>query len=113
MEHASERLPVALDRDPLVPVVRVPRDRDPARVDVELALWQEEPKLQTGVVQLLTQESLDVLGRRPAGAQRFEKVGHSSQRVVASAVEAPVDRVLHPRAQRAESDRDHERGGRG
>ena len=100
--------------DPLAPVVRDVGDRQPARVDVELALGQEEAQLEPRVATARSRRTrLDLLGRRPAGAQVLQEVGHPPQRVVAGAVEAAVDRVLHPRAQRPERHRDDERGRRG
>ena len=82
-----------------------------ARVDVELALRAGRsgaPAADRSSTSRRT--ALDLLRRGPAGAQVFEEVGHPPQRVVAGAVEAPIDRVLHPRAQRAKGDRDDERG---
>ena len=113
VEHDSQRLPVTHDRDPLASVVRPAGYRYSARVDVELALRQEEEQLQTWVAQQLAEKSVNVLGNGAAGAQILEEVGHPAQRVVAGAVEAPIDGVLHPRAQRAKRNRNDERGGRG
>ena len=113
VEHDSQRLPVALNRDPRASVVRLPGYRQSARVDVQLALRQEVKQLQTWVDQQLAEESLSVLGRGAAGAQIFEEVGHPAQRVVAGSVEAPIDGVLHTRAQWAKRNRNDERGGRG
>ena len=104
--------PSALDRDPFTPVVREVGDGHAARVDVELALGQEEEQLQSRIRQHLPKDCLDLLRRRPAGAQVLEEAGHPAQRVVAGTVETAIDRVLHPRAQRAKGDRDDERGRR-
>ena len=88
-------------------------DGHSARVDVETALGQEEHELQRRIREHLPQDALHFFRRRPAGAQVLEEVSHSPQRVVAGTVEAAIDRVLQPRAQRAKGGRDDERGRRG
>src|SRR5512146_1633663 len=110
MDHDAERLAAALDRDALAPVVRDVGDRYATRVHIELTLGKEEQELQPRIGEHLPQNCLDLFRRRLAGTQVLEEVGDPPKRVVAGTVEAAIDRVLQPRAQRAKDDRDDERG---
>ena len=109
VEHHPEREPRARDRRSHATVLRLVAGGPATRIDVELALGQEEAQLEPGVGEHLAEHRLDRLGRGASGAQVLEEAHDPRSRVVASAAEAAVDRVLHPRAQRPEGDRDEQR----
>jgi hypothetical protein len=111
VQDARDGPPVALDRDPRAPVVS--RGREPTRIDIGARLGIREEQLDPRVFAHLAQHVHDRLGLRPAGAEIVEEAGDAPQSGVAGAVEAAVEPVLRPRAQRPERHRDQQRRGRG
>ena len=113
VQHLFERLAASLDWYALPPVVGRVRNEHPLRVDIELALGEEEVQLERRIRHQLAQQRFDALRCRAAGAQVVEEARHAMQCVVASPVEPSIHRVLHPRPHRTERNRDNERRDRG
>ena len=109
MKHHPEREPRACDRRSHTSVLRRVVRRAATCIDVKLALGQEEAQLESWVGEHLAEQWLDRLRRGATRAQVIEEADDPRSRVIASAAEAAVDRVLYPRAQRPEGDRHEQR----